>query len=68
MGLEWEELAEGDWSCPRCAERKGLPTKLLTVDEVKNRQSTGAGRCALVPSACLPVSLLSFRLSVCVFM
>ena len=45
MGLEWEELPEGDWSCPRCAERKGLPTKRLTVDEVKNRQSTGGARC-----------------------
>ncbi|KAL0037869.1 hypothetical protein WJX79_002900 [Trebouxia sp. C0005] len=44
MGLDWEELSEGDWSCPRCAERKGLPTKRLTVDEVKNRQSTGGGR------------------------
>ncbi|DBA80639.1 TPA: hypothetical protein ACH3X1_007887 [Trebouxia sp. C0004] len=44
MGLEWEELSEGDWSCPRCAERKGLPTKRLTVDQVKNRQSTGGGR------------------------
>ena len=44
MGVEWEELPEGDWSCPRCAERKGIPTKRLTVDDVKNRQSTGNGR------------------------
>ena len=44
MGVEWEELAEGDWACPRCAERKGIPTKRLTVDDVKNRQSTGNGR------------------------
>ncbi len=57
MGLEWEELSEGDWSCPRCAERKGLPTKRLTVDEVKNRQSTGAGRCVPLMSVCLSVCL-----------
>lgn len=44
MGVEWEELTEGDWACPRCAERKGIPTKRLTVDDVKNRQSTGNGR------------------------
>ncbi len=52
MGLDWEELSEGDWSCPRCAERKGLPTKRLTVDEVKNRQSTGGGRCVPLMSVC----------------
>ncbi len=63
MGLEWEELSEGDWSCPRCAERKGLPTKRLTVDEVKNRQSTGGGRC-VPPHACV-LTHLSVCLSVC---
>ncbi|KAL3155881.1 hypothetical protein ABBQ32_012881 [Trebouxia sp. C0010 RCD-2024] len=48
MGVEWEELPEGDWACPRCAERKGIPTKRLTVDDVKNRQAAGNGRISKV--------------------
>lgn len=52
MGLDWEDLPEGTWSCPRCAERKGIPTKRLTVDDVKNRQSLGryVSECTIVDS------------------
>ena len=45
MGLDWEDLPEGSWSCPRCAEKKGIPTKRLTVDDVKARQSLGRYVC-----------------------
>ena len=35
LGLEWAELPEGDWECPKCSDRKDAAVRRLLDFELR---------------------------------
>lgn len=35
LGLEWAELPDGDWECPKCADRKDAAVRRLLDFEMR---------------------------------